>query len=101
MDNCRSFVSRLDALIQAGCKSIGVLMLELDRFQFVTEAIGHMAGEDLLTKVADRLTETAPPEGFWANFWGDKFFWRCRKLMIKLSCKKLHSISWMFAPSHG
>ena len=74
MWNCTSFTDRLADLIQTGCPNIGVLMLDIDRFQFVSEATGHAIGEDLLERVAKRLLQAGPADGLWGNFSGDKFF---------------------------
>jgi diguanylate cyclase (GGDEF)-like protein/PAS domain S-box-containing protein len=54
-------------------RRIAVCFLDLDRFTFVNEGLGHLAGDQLLVDVADRLTSSAPAGAFAARFGGDEF----------------------------
>ncbi|HTW98624.1 MAG TPA: EAL domain-containing protein [Acidimicrobiales bacterium] len=54
-------------------RRIAVCFLDLDRFTFVNEGLGHLAGDQLLVDVADRLTSAAPAGSFAARFGGDEF----------------------------
>jgi len=61
----RRFRTRLDrgvAAAEAGQRHLVVLVVELDRFDLVTNGLGRAAGHDLLRAVADRVA-TALPEG--------------------------------------
>jgi diguanylate cyclase (GGDEF)-like protein/PAS domain S-box-containing protein len=54
-----------------GRGELALLMLDLDRFRLVNEALGHQAGDALLRAVAERLQGVMREE--WARSGGDEF----------------------------
>ncbi|WP_245291223.1 bifunctional diguanylate cyclase/phosphodiesterase [Methylobacterium aquaticum] len=52
---------------------IAVLMLDLDRFKFVNDTLGHGMGDALLRKVATRLRSAVAEADVVARFGGDEF----------------------------
>ncbi|GIP35840.1 bifunctional diguanylate cyclase/phosphodiesterase [Paenibacillus sp. J2TS4] len=52
---------------------IGVLFLDLDRFKYINDTMGHAAGDELLVTVAERIKKEMPAEALLARMGGDEF----------------------------
>ncbi len=63
---------RLEDLHRHGGKA-AVLCLDLDRFKAVNDWYGHLAGDDVLRTVAERIRRELRPEDTVARLGGDEF----------------------------
>ena len=50
-----------------------VMVVNVDRFALINNALGHVVGDRLLRAVAGQLQPLVPPGGMLARLWGDQF----------------------------
>ncbi|MBD9357171.1 sensor domain-containing protein [Methylomonas albis] len=76
LPNRMLFLSRLQHNIEKArrqANKMAVLMLDLDRFKDVNDSFGHLAGDDLLQMVAERLTSRLRTSDTICRLGGDEF----------------------------
>jgi diguanylate cyclase (GGDEF)-like protein len=54
-------------------RTLTVMVCDLDEFKSVNDTLGHLAGDEVLRLVSERLTATAPRAGVIARLGGDEF----------------------------
>ncbi|SFS55585.1 putative bifunctional diguanylate cyclase/phosphodiesterase [Saccharopolyspora flava] len=79
--NRRGFQERLAEMLPPDKPgSVAVLFCDLHNFKRINDALGHEAGDELLSEVAERLLEGLPERCEAARFYGDEFVILCRDL---------------------
>jgi diguanylate cyclase (GGDEF)-like protein len=54
-------------------RQLALLLLDIDRFRNVNDALGHTVGDRLLVEVAHRLADVVPPHDLVVRLGGDEF----------------------------
>lgn len=76
LPNRRKFSDALEESIisaRRGATKVAVLMLDLDRFKFINDSLGHDAGDELLCETAKRLQAAVRKGDLVARLGGDEF----------------------------
>jgi diguanylate cyclase (GGDEF)-like protein/PAS domain S-box-containing protein len=67
------FLDRLGHALTRPEAEIAVVLLDIDNFKLVNDSLGHSAGDELLRKIAPRLTDALRPGDTIARLGGDEF----------------------------
>ncbi|GAA2604309.1 putative bifunctional diguanylate cyclase/phosphodiesterase [Paractinoplanes durhamensis] len=74
MPNRVRFRQQLEEAVGDGGEApVTVLLLDLDDFKLVNDNLGHSAGDELLTTIAERLRAQVRPDDVLARLGGDEF----------------------------
>lgn len=76
LPNRRAFQSRLQsATLRAMItgENLGLMLIDLDHFKHVNDSLGHSAGDEVLSTVAERLGKAVRDSDFVARVGGDEF----------------------------
>lgn len=80
LPNRTLFVDRLGLALERSHRhrnEVGVIFLDLDRFKFVNDSLGHVTGDELLQILGERLRAAMRPSDTVARFGGDEFVVLC------------------------
>ena len=76
LPNRRHFKERLaEVLSDAGAEDdrVDVFFIDLDRFKWVNDNLGHQAGDEVLNRSANCMRSVLPENAFFARLGGDEF----------------------------
>ena len=75
--NRRYFEAHFDKILERArhenYKSVGVLMLDIDKFKLVNDTHGHPVGDEVLKEFAKRITNSMRPSDLVARIGGEEF----------------------------
>ncbi len=73
LPNRRALIEELERRLQTGRTPTALLFLDLDRFKYMNDYLGHLAGDRVLVTTADRIRMSVRPGDFTARLGGDEF----------------------------
>lgn len=77
LPNRLMFMNSLDRALERRMLSsdykVSVLFIDLDRFKYVNDSLGHLIGDELLKEIAARLRDCLRPSDLVARLGGDEF----------------------------
>ncbi|WFA16645.1 EAL domain-containing protein [Paenibacillus mucilaginosus] len=101
LPNKRMFERSLSAAVEEAAgdgKKLAVLFMDLDRFKYINDSLGHAVGDELIRQVARRLAAIVEGRGLVARLGGDEFTilltgWREKRELESLSARLLQEIA--------
>lgn len=76
LPNRAQFLSRAKAAVAGSVRArepMAIAIIDLDRFKDINDTLGHQSGDELLTKLARRISATMRPGDTVARLGGDEF----------------------------
>src|SRR5579862_264872 len=79
LPNRTLLMERMHQALRSVMKSpmVAMILIDLDRFKEINDAMGHSVGDDLLRKIAAKLSDSIRPEDTVARLGGDEFAVLC------------------------
>jgi two-component system cell cycle response regulator len=74
--NKRYFMERLDSEVKFSLRhkvSLGLMIMDLDKFKLVNDTYGHLAGDAVLTRFAELMHHSIRNEDVFARYGGEEF----------------------------
>jgi len=93
--NRRAFVRRLKEEIQRSTRSgpLSVLIFDLDKFKWVNDTHGHLAGDSVLCEVAEEVKKLLRASDFMSRNGGDEFYFLLPNTDAEGACVVAHRIA--------
>jgi diguanylate cyclase (GGDEF)-like protein len=95
LPNRYSFMEQLDRALRElrarRSRSLGVLLIAIDRFQLINETLGHTAGDELMVQAGRRFQRAVPAASVLARWSGDQFALLVRDLGSREAAPRLAS----------
>ena len=77
LPNRKFFMTQLESALKKSAQNplhkVSVLFIDLDRFKYVNDSLGHQIGDELLVGIAERLRDCVRPTDTVARLGGDEF----------------------------
>ncbi len=73
LPNRRHFIERAEAAFASPVRPVSAVMIDVDHFKSVNDALGHLAGDAVLVEVARRVREATGGVGTLGRFGGEEF----------------------------
>lgn len=77
LPNRKCFMMRLETALEKTSENpyykVSILFIDLDRFKYVNDSLGHQIGDELLIGIANRLRDCVRPADLVARLGGDEF----------------------------
>ncbi|GMA64976.1 EAL domain-containing protein [Alicyclobacillus fastidiosus] len=72
LPNRRYFMDRLRSAVQAG-EQVGLIFLDLDRFKWINDTLGHTFGDKVLVEYVRRVSSCLDTRALFSRLGGDEF----------------------------
>lgn len=82
LTNRRSFEATMDHWIAAR-ESFSLIILDVDKFKYVNDTFGHLAGDEVLKKVAQVILDSVRPVDICCRYGGEEFVILLEKTTVK------------------
>jgi c-di-GMP-specific phosphodiesterase len=73
LPNRARFLDELAQRLQSDRAPTGVMFVDLDRFKWINDSMGHAVGDRVLVEAAERIRASLPKNCFVSRFGGDEF----------------------------
>jgi diguanylate cyclase (GGDEF)-like protein len=91
--NRRGFDRHVSSLVSSGAQEAALLLFDVDDFKPVNDRFGHLAGDEVLRRLARVLTANVRAGDFAARIGGDEFLLVLGSSSLPAACKRAEEIA--------